>query len=149
MYHLFFLIRLFNHSHRGQFIYLWIKFLRFFPFKKNIKIHFENHEFMKKFDVQFHSNPSKSDALSILLSGELTLETVGLLKENILKKIPDKQEIEILISDVEEIDLPFFQFLISIHKTLKKQQKSIAIAMNLSEEDEELFRKSGLDYNFS
>lgn len=100
---------------------------------------------MKKFDIQFYTNDTNSKAVSMRIAGELTLESIGPLKKEILKKISDKQEITLYVDDVEEIDLPFYQFLLSMHKTLKKQQKTITIELHLPEEEEELFRKSGFD----
>jgi ABC-type transporter Mla MlaB component len=104
---------------------------------------------MKKFDIEFYDTGEKSNAISIRIGGELTLESIEPMKQEIVKNISDKQEVALLINDVEEIDMPFYQFLFSIHKTLKKQQKKITIELNLSEEEDELFRKSGFDYNFS
>jgi hypothetical protein len=67
----------------------------------------------------------------------------------LLKKIPSKKNLEVLISDVEEIDLPFYQFLLSLQMTIKSQQKTINFLISLPEEEEELFKKSGFDFNFS
>jgi len=109
----------------------------------------ENQNVMKKYDLQFHENNIDETVLSIQMSGELTLESIAEIKEELLKKIPSKKNLEVLISDVEEIDLPFYQFLLSLQMTIKSQQKTINFLISLPEEEEELFKKSGFDFNFS
>jgi anti-anti-sigma regulatory factor len=104
---------------------------------------------MKKYDLQFHENKTDPTALSVQLSGELTLESVAGIKDEFLKKSSSKQNLELLITDVEEMDLSFYQFLLSISKTLIKQKKNIKIQLSLPAELEELFRKSGFDLNFN
>jgi ABC-type transporter Mla MlaB component len=83
------------------------------------------------------------------MKGDLTIDNINEFKTQIQEQIKDKTTIKLKTDDVEGIDLPFYQFIVSLKKTSEKQNQVLILDINLPEDKETLFTNSGLDFNLN
>ncbi|HZK09202.1 MAG TPA: STAS domain-containing protein [Bacteroidales bacterium] len=86
--------------------------------------------------------------LSVALGGTLTIDHAADLQQQLLQHLDAVQEVRLLIDETDEMDLPFYQLLIALQRTLSKQGKELNATILLGEEKEELFRRAGFEFNF-
>ena len=73
------------------------------------------------------ANPDNDGNLAMKIEGPLSAYEVGDIKERLLKKFSDHQEIVVDISDVTECDALGIQLLLSAGKTAEKLKKIFRI----------------------
>lgn len=90
-----------------------------------------------------------AESIEILINGDLTIQNVPDFKERIMGQAGNKANIEIIASEVTAIDLPFYQFMLSMKKTFELSAKTCSIIYQLPDDLEKLFMKSGLFLSFN
>ncbi len=78
---------------------------------------------MKNAEIIVLPGEKGSDALKVLIKGELTINNTAEIREAILGNIKNSNTLEIQTEDVSSIDLTFYQFLISLKKTFAQNEK--------------------------
>jgi len=104
---------------------------------------------MKNATINFFDDAHNPNAISIIIKGDLTIDNTNQLKNELLEKISRKSIFNFEISEIDEMDLSFYQFLISIKKTFQKANKQFTFSILLPDDKKELFIKSGFDFNFN
>lgn len=98
---------------------------------------------MKNSGLEIKPNNSTNFA-EINITGELTIDTVENMIVDI-NPVTDKfQSFKIVLNDITNIDLSGIQFLISLKKTIKANEKIVEFQMNLSEKFNTLLKSTGL-----
>ena len=85
------------------------------------------------------------DELKILFKGELEIENISLILEEVKTLLKNKKKIEIEINNTGNIELSFLQLLIAIKKTCNKQKATLKISFNIPEETESLLNSAGYE----
>lgn len=104
---------------------------------------------MKNAEIIVLPGEKGSDALKVILKGELTINNMAEIRETILANIKNNNSLEIQTEDVSSIDLTFYQLLISLKKTFSQNEKKILISLIIPEECEDLLKNAGLDINLN
>lgn len=104
---------------------------------------------MKNATIEFFPDQENSEVLGILMKGDLTIDNIKEFKTQILEQIKDKTTIALKTEDVQGVDLPFYQFILSLKNTLESQNQELTLSIRLPEDKEALFVNSGLDLNFN
>ncbi len=104
---------------------------------------------MKNATVEFFPDQANANGIKILMKGELTIGNIDEFKIQIVQQAKEKDIINIKIEEVEGIDLPFYQFLVSLKKTLESNNQQMMLEILLPEDKKDLFNKSGLDFNIN
>ena len=100
---------------------------------------------MKNAEINFNNDPDNPKILNIGFSGELTISNTRDFRDLIIQKIKNKKGLSITTSNVDGLDLSFYQLLLSLKKTLKEQNKPFNLKLSLPAEEEELLRQAGFD----
>ena len=108
-----------------------------------------NGENMKNAKIKILQDEELDDAVRVRMSGDLTIDNIPDFMDRILTQLNDKKITELIVDDVDEIDLAFYQFLLSISKTCKKQGLPFSMNVSLSDDQMDLFVKSGFDFKFN
>jgi len=93
--------------------------------------------------------PDQDDAKKsarIELSGELSIQYIHEIRDQLDKAISNFKNIELFISDVYIIDLTILQYFISLKKSEKMLDKSIKFSFELSEGLKELIEHAGFNH---
>jgi anti-anti-sigma regulatory factor len=93
-------------------------------------------------------NKEEEQVLSITLGGTLTIDHAAMVQKELLKHLDGNDNVRLLIDEADQMDLAFYQLLVSLQQTLLKQDKEFDATIILDEENEELFRRAGLEFNF-
>lgn len=102
---------------------------------------------MKKATYKFISPQNSNDnRLTILLGGELTVNTTQDLVGKFQEVMPTSDNFLVKIAGVEAIDLAFLQIIYSFVFTANELGKKVSIVCNLSPETTMLLKNSGV-YN--
>lgn len=102
----------------------------------------------KQAQIQIEREGDLRQYLSVTLGGKLTIDSAAQVQEELLQHLDDIQGVRLLIDEVAEMDLAFYQLLISLQQTLLTQNKELEATILLDEEKEELFRRAGFEFNF-
>lgn len=106
---------------------------------------------MKPKQENISINPSKKKgdkSVKIILQKELTIFTIEELKTKIVDVLKKYDEIQIQISNVENIDLSFLQLIDSLKKSAHKKNKKVEMNVELPENLEELMSNAGFEKFF-
>lgn len=85
-----------------------------------------------------------NNSAEIYLYGELRITTIEDFLPEMNSVIDKFSKISIIGREIQEIDLPVVQLLLSIKKTLKNEAKEISFDFDLPEISEKSLRNSGL-----
>jgi anti-anti-sigma regulatory factor len=102
----------------------------------------------KQAHIQIEREGDQQQYLSVALGGVLTIDNAAQVQQQLLEHLDAIQGVRLLIDEVDEMDLAFYQLLISLQQTLLKQKKELDATILLDEEKEELFRRAGFEFNF-
>ncbi|MBN2639781.1 MAG: hypothetical protein JXR65_11930 [Bacteroidales bacterium] len=83
-----------------------------------------------------------------MFTGNLSVSEMNRLYSMMGTEVPDEKKCFIGISDVDHIDMSFFQLLYSYLKKLKMNGKEIVMDIQLDEEQERLLERAGLKRAF-
>lgn len=93
------------------------------------------------------NNGSKS--ASILLEGDLTLNTLPKTKERIATAINNYDALNIEVKNIDSFELPWIQLLFAIKKTSQKLNKSITFNISLPENVRTIVEHAGFNHLYS
>jgi hypothetical protein len=102
----------------------------------------------KQVHILMEREGDQQQYLSVALGGTLTIDHVADVQQQLLQHLDAVQGVRLSIDEADEMDLPFYQLLISLQQTLAKQNKEFGATILLDEEKEELFRRAGFEFNF-
>lgn len=95
----------------------------------------------KKLSIKLNN---KINSVEINISGELTIDTVEDIIKDINPAIDKFQSFVINVNDIDDIDLPGIQFLISLEKTIIANDKNIEFKINLKDKFKNVIERTGL-----
>jgi len=103
----------------------------------------------KKIQKQKNSKEkiSVNKPIEVKLGEKLNIDHAEEIKEILIKKLGNEENIKFHSANCESIDLTFIQLIHSLHKTAKKTKKKILIDIPLQEEQKELFKNAGININ--
>ncbi|NCA84440.1 MAG: STAS domain-containing protein [Clostridia bacterium] len=102
----------------------------------------------KQVHLRIEREGDQQQFLSITLGGTLTIDHAARVQQVLLQHLDAVQGVRLSIDEADEMDLAFYQLLISLQQTLVKQNKELEATIILDEEKEELFRRAGFEFNF-
>lgn len=68
-----------------------------------------------------------NDQVSVRISKDVTIQNIPELKKVFIELLKDHMELSINNESISEIDLTYYQFLVALHNSVKKQNKKIKI----------------------
>lgn len=80
---------------------------------------------------------------TVHFSGDLTLETLGEMKEAVQKALKNAHQVTLSISDIGSIDVAFLQMICSAHQTAEKMKKEITLSDEVATLYYEFLKESG------
>lgn len=100
---------------------------------------------MKNADVKFDSSQDHPNEVTITFSGRLTINNSPGFHEILIEKLEEFDTFNIATTEVEAIDLSFYQLMMSLQKTLVEMEKKYTFNLSLPADDEELLSQAGFD----
>ncbi|TCO10932.1 STAS domain-containing protein [Natronoflexus pectinivorans] len=94
----------------------------------------------ENFNVDFKENNGQLD---IALSGQLTINSIKKITEEIKSHIKNPKSVSVFVNDVDNIDLTFIQLLQSIKNSGKKNGYEVSFSMKLPEDLSALLKNAG------
>lgn len=104
---------------------------------------------MKNAELLFTDDPKNPEALSLVFKGLLSIENANDFRDQLLKKIDSYEIFNFEITQVEMIDLSFYQLLLAAKKTIQSKNKQFNITMSLPPDRLELLAQAGFDIDFT
>lgn len=95
------------------------------------------------YSISIFPNQDAINSGRIELSGELSIQHIQEIRDELDKAMSNFSNIEIFISDVYIIDLTILQYFISLKKSESVLNKSIKFSFDLSEGLKELIEHAG------
>lgn len=89
-----------------------------------------------------------SDGPKITLSGDLSLNNIKSLKDDLTAYLNKSRSIKIVVKDAESIDLGFIQLIQSFAWTTLKSNNHVDVEMSLSSEQQKLLNNAGVKLKF-
>lgn len=86
------------------------------------------------------------DKTIVTFSGDLSIQNIEKIKQELINIIVDYPNININLDDVSDIDVSFVQLLYAFRQEKQQQNKEIAIEVNLNEELRCLLSKAGINF---
>jgi anti-anti-sigma regulatory factor len=102
----------------------------------------------KQAHIRIEREGEHQQILSVVLGGSLTIDHAAKVQQALLQHLDAIKVVRLLIDEVDDMDMPFYQLLISLQQTLAKQSKELNATILLDEEAEELFRRAGFELYF-
>jgi len=100
----------------------------------------------KASNIEFREKKkAKGKSVDVIFKEELTIYSIEKIKEDFSKAFTKYNNIKITLKDVTNIDLSFLQFMYSIQKSAKKNNKTLSFDIKISEEIQLLINNSGLE----
>ncbi len=99
---------------------------------------------MSNYSITNIPNQDNERSGIIELKGELSIQYIHDIKNQIEESIKKFDSVELLITDVSIIDLSILQYLNSLKKSEKQMNKSFKISFDLEEDLNELLAHAGL-----
>ena len=88
---------------------------------------------------------AKGKSVDVIFKEELTIYFIEKIKEDFIKTFTKYDNIKIILKDVINIDLSFLQFIYSLQKSAKKNNKTLSFDIKISKEIQLLINNSGLE----
>jgi ABC-type transporter Mla MlaB component len=85
-----------------------------------------------------------NDYTKLTLSGDLSLNNVKAIKDDLEAYLNKSEGVKVLVKDVDNIDLGFIQLIQSFAWTLLKSNKQTDIEMELSPDQQKLLNNAGI-----
>ncbi len=107
---------------------------------------------MKNTEILIKATPKKPKSdqkITISMQGRLTMMNMENIANDLVKKIDQSSEMEIILEKVEDIDLAFLQMLFSAIRYSKKKKKELQINASLNEDFWKLMKNAGLPEDFN
>ena len=89
-----------------------------------------------------------SDGSKITLSGDLSLNNIKGLKDDLATYLNKSSSIKIVVKDAESIDLGFIQLIQSFAWTTLKSNNQVDVEMDLSPDQQKLLNNAGIKLKF-
>ncbi|MGD9977385.1 MAG: hypothetical protein AB7S54_05570 [Bacteroidales bacterium] len=103
----------------------------------------------KNQEKSYHVATSKgNDGLKITLSGDLSLNNIKRLKDELSAHINISKVTKIIVIDVENIDLGLIQLIQSFVWTTRKNNNQVDVELNLLPDHQKLLSQSGIKLTF-
>lgn len=83
---------------------------------------------------------------SVMLKGSLTLPNIGAIKAEFDKLVKDAKSIIVETSEVEEVDLSFYQLIVALKSHCKTHSIDIITKIELPQDMSQLLTKTGLKF---
>jgi len=101
---------------------------------------------MKKSNISFSdTSDSKIKSCDILIEGEASIKIEQEVYHEFINYLNDFDILRIILKNIELIDLPFIQLLISLQQTSKLKNKKISFNIELPENLQTILINSGFD----
>ncbi|MCD6090685.1 MAG: anti-sigma factor antagonist [Bacteroidales bacterium] len=98
---------------------------------------------MDNYSISMIPNQEMESSGLLELKGELSIQYIYEIKDQIEKAIAKFVSVEILLTDVSIIDLAMMQYLLSLKKSEKSLGKSFQISFDIDEDINELLQHAG------
>ncbi len=84
--------------------------------------------------------------VKFILEGELTIKNAKEIRQSMDAAISEHEGFEVVLENVLSLDVTFLQLLYSMEKTIRSQQKTMDLKMNLTAEIENILKYNGLEH---
>ena len=97
---------------------------------------------MEEFLIKYNN---KKEQLAIEISGQLTINNIVKIIENLKENFSFNKSFKILIKDVKNMDLTFIQLIYSLISSSIKNSYNVTVSMELPDDIRQLLKSSGFN----
>ena len=97
------------------------------------------------YSVSAQKDPQNNKSLEIIFSGELLIDNIENIVSETRKILGNYDSYLISTKEIDDMDLSFVQFILSLERTLQAQNKKVVKKMEIPETFTELFSNTGFE----
>lgn len=98
---------------------------------------------MSIYKIQYQKENSDNPSLQIVMSGNLSINTIEEIKRDLDANVDMNQNINIIIKDINIIDISLLQLIYAIKKSMESKNKEFHYKLELNQEYKELISLAG------